>query len=65
MTLLANRLRSLKGVLIFSMIVLSVVFIMLPFLQGNMVYVLLAASGFLRGGIPAFFKYPYLSRLKE
>jgi NNP family nitrate/nitrite transporter-like MFS transporter len=50
MVLLANRLRSNKVVLIVSLVAMSANLFLLPFLQGNTVFVLLAISGFLRGG---------------
>ena len=48
MVLLANRLGSQKGMLIFSVSIISVSMLLLPFVQGSLVYVLLFVSGFLR-----------------
>jgi predicted MFS family arabinose efflux permease len=53
MVLLANRLHAPKTVFIFSMMVLSLSLIILPFLRGSWVYVLLILSGLLRSGAPA------------
>ena len=48
MVLLANRLGSQKGMLIFSVSIISISMLLLPFVQGSLVYVLLFVSGFLR-----------------
>jgi predicted MFS family arabinose efflux permease len=53
MVLLANRLHAHKSVFIFSMLALALGLIVLPFIQGNWVFVLLVLSGFLRSGAPA------------
>jgi predicted MFS family arabinose efflux permease len=48
MVLLANRLGSQKGMLIFSIAIASLSMLLLPFVQGSPVYALLIISGFLR-----------------
>ena len=50
MVLLANRLRSNRGVLAFSMVVMSASLLVLPFVRGNTVFGLLIISGFIRSG---------------
>jgi predicted MFS family arabinose efflux permease len=48
MVLLAHRLKSNRRVMVFSLIVMSANLLILPFVQGNMVFALLTISGFIR-----------------
>jgi len=53
MVMLANRLHSLRGMLVFSMAMITVNLAVLPFIEGYAVYVLLVVGGLLRSGAPA------------
>jgi MFS family permease len=55
MVVLADRLRSRKGMLFFSIVINSVALFLLPFTEGATIYALLFISAFLRAGMPALF----------
>jgi MFS family permease len=55
MVLLSKRLKSLKGILFFSIVILSGSLALQPFVQDKSVFMLLAISGFLRSGAMALF----------
>jgi nitrate/nitrite transporter NarK len=55
MVFLSDRLGRRKGVLIFSVIIMSLSLVLLPIADGPALWVLLGISGFLRSGAPALF----------
>lgn len=55
MVFVADRLRSRKGVLFFSIIVNSLALVLIPFTNGSAIFAVLIISGFLRAGVPALF----------
>lgn len=55
MVILADRIGSRKKMLFFSVVVMSLSLLLLPFARGVMVYVVLVVSCFLRAGLPALF----------
>jgi predicted MFS family arabinose efflux permease len=55
MVILADRFRSRKGMLFFSVVITSAALFLLPFTKGTAIYALLFTSAFLRAGIPALF----------